>query len=111
MKTTIEIIDGVPHTVIWYIEPDFWDLSEFIGVDKTGVTRGYTKQGDIEYVALPALPRNPRPEDAPLLHMYAAHGLVVQMTGAISAYPFGISHNSEITHCTHNGERVEVAIL
>jgi hypothetical protein len=88
MLVSIENIDGVEHTVIWYIEPfsPFSDALEgkwlnidydgYIGEDKLGVLRGYQgNQGIIEWIALPPLPKNPTTDDAKLLDLYRAHGL------------------------------------
>jgi hypothetical protein len=82
---------------------------------------------------LPALPRYPKPEDAPLLYRYMAEGIVpvlVDKSGynggfigfcAISntqtllvkhsdGQPITIHMEAEITHATMDGERVEIAI-
>lgn len=70
---------------------------------------------------LPALPRHPKPEDAPLLCRYMAEGLelyfswdtskgIIWRVGGFSIDQV-INHNSEITHATLNGERVEIAII
>ena len=80
---------------------------------------------------LPALPRKPTPEDAPLLYRYASEGLMVMIKteGCYSddygipdeedrweeEYEFNsplinVGEPQEITHATLNGERVEIAI-
>ena len=64
-------------------------------------------------VVLPALPRYPKPEDAPLLYRYMAEGIIPildeceSLDRMIFTNGFG---EGRITHATHNGERVEVAI-
>jgi hypothetical protein len=76
---------------------------------------------------LPALPRHPNPSDACLLYRYMAEGIRVYIrefkecdntvellgfeaeTGYLSTSMWGLKH-VEITHCTLNGERAEIAI-
>ena len=75
---------------------------------------------------LPPLPRNPTPEDAPLLYRYMAEGL--EICGSSGRDALGCRHQTTggiyllmstllegnvrvtITHAIHNGERVEIAI-
>ena len=76
---------------------------------------------------LPPLPRNPTPEDAPLLYRYMAEGLEPHASVVVNPRKYsGIEHSAghgiinrmrlyrdttfQITHATHNGERIEIAI-
>jgi len=80
---------------------------------------------------LPALPKHPKPEDAPLLYRYMAEGIEVHADDSymdeevcFRGVARGIEKfilcgdgfinrqfEFEITHATLNGERVEIAIL
>lgn len=60
---------------------------------------------------LPALPKHPKPEDAPLLYAYMAQGLFLWTANSDVIDRFYTGEILvEITHCTHNDERVEIAI-
>ena len=71
---------------------------------------------------LPALPRHPKPEHAPLLYRYMAEGLEVcgGNYGYVERYSYNLDGllraihghvDTEITHAIYNGERVEIAIV
>lgn len=131
MKITIETINDELCTVIWYnkgIEPDikYADVKLLDGSWIFRIRRPTARGCKIKHIAtaLPALPRHPKPEDAPLLYRYMAEGVEPIL---VSNHPVlkgrelfwekylregweDSQHNGEITHATHNGERVEVAI-
>jgi len=79
VKTTIENIAGVPHTVVWHTMP--YVLEEIVhGFISTpcGIII-YSPRMNREHhclaTALPPLPRHPAAKDAWLLYAYASHGL------------------------------------
>lgn len=75
MKTSIEEINGKKYTVVWY-----WNtLRTFEQTLRDGSIIFGDALGDHIATALPALPRNPKPEDAPLLYRYAAEGIWAQI--------------------------------
>ncbi len=61
---------------------------------------------------LPPLPRKPKPSDAWLLHLYAAHGVIAYSDDAdfMTCLFLAGGNMQTITHALHNGERVDVAI-
>lgn len=79
MKTSIEEINGRKCTVVWH--------DCFSGEVELAMKRGYWKplncgfvlhnpqNGNCDAIALPALPRHPKPEDAPKLMRCIAEGL------------------------------------
>lgn len=79
MIISIETIDGKACTVVWRKgDPEFmcWDEADFIGGnDAADTVIGYNRDGDVLYIALSALPRHPKPEDAQLLYRYMADGI------------------------------------
>ena len=126
MKTSIENIGGQLCTVVWY-----WSYGDFPTPEEWKLTRQLVngeRHAIIAYdhiaTALPALPRNPKPEDAQLLYRYMAEGIYPDMVDVDSGEPglfngmfiivsddeCGESYSPKITHATHNGERVEIAI-
>jgi hypothetical protein len=115
MKITIEKINGVEHTVVWYNDNTVPDWANFKVVrDDLGISTGEYK------CPLPPLPKHPTKDDARLLHLYAAHGLELQgYETADDSEPLyntrDILYNFDevtITHCiTESGERVEVVII
>lgn len=82
-KITIEQFNNCKiYTVIYsdtfYTEQSAKDWSGFIGIDlDNGTICGYCKAGELYWIALPPLPRNPTADDAKLLYAYAAQGLRV----------------------------------
>lgn len=129
MKTTIEEINGEPMTVVWNSEACANSISQ--GFKKCHLSEIIIAEGaqymvvgsGVFATALPALPRHPKPEDAPLLYRYMAEGIVPMIKhglheddyNPVTLYtdPEGNFCNKlmrEITHATHNGERVEVVI-
>ncbi len=105
MKTTIEKINGVEHTVVW-VQPykrktleqtaqdglTYWHdkgwtehYYDYIKNPITNETLITAKQANhhIHAIALPPLPRNPTADDAKLLHLYASYGL--QLCGTFYA--------------------------
>jgi hypothetical protein len=135
MNITIEEINGKPHTVITppgieaakegEAELENWRnycvtglLGETICIGESIFDDGLITRG-VCAVFLPPLPRRPTVKDASLLHLYAAHGLYASSEDINTEYqrsPDGginslIYFGQEITHATHNGERVEVAII
>lgn len=127
---TIEEIDGQKMTVVWRDDPAsmFWDDAYFIGVDELGCRSGFSEKGDLQYTAIPALPRKPEPEDARLLYRYMAEGIEVVYSYkdhcgeacAISAasnldsleWCVSKQYRIELKHAINSetGERVEIAI-
>lgn len=126
-KITVETIQGKPYTVVWR-EPEIYpcdaDDTGWIDGVSNGELFGQDAYAD-DYIAiataLPALPRHPKPEDAPLLYRYMAEGIVPMATEEdfhngcdLSNLAFIDSWRTgkgmKITHATHNGERVEIAI-
>jgi hypothetical protein len=130
MKITIEEINGVKHTVVWHdtdkVAP--FDVGDKRGIQftmqhNTGVIAISTLRYDWIATALPPLPRQPTAKDAALLHAYAAHELDVHGTyydafvlrdgeadGLLILRLIHVARKVTITHATHNGERVEIAI-
>jgi hypothetical protein len=121
---TIEAINGKAYTVVIplgvelkEIEGAGWEAVDWQGV-RYSVDRTVPNGDHVIAAALPALPRKPKPEDARLLYLYAAHGIDVRGRKIDDMYPepvvvedvcfqYGLE---EITHATFNGERVEIAI-
>lgn len=133
MKTTIEEINGKLFTVIWHKNV----TQSGYCFDNLRKRNLYFQPDGIGYLifannfyaaALPALPRNPKPEDTRLIHRYLAEGIVLSfatydemgefMQGYSSDYyPIKkILERTEITLCpdprnSETGEKVEVAIV
>jgi hypothetical protein len=78
--------NGNTYTVVYsdivYTEKEAKDWNGgFIGFDlDSGAIRGYCKAGELYWTALPPLPSKPTADDAKLLHLYAAHSLMVWWT-------------------------------
>lgn len=123
MKITIETIKGRKCTVIWHVprEPDGIDWPKKLRV---GYVIRHNQTSEHVATVLPALPRHPKPEHAPLLYRYMAEGIEpmgesVEMQGNIVRFPaehpihctvmIGLGCG-KITHAIFNGERVEIAI-
>lgn len=151
-KVTIETINGKQCTVIRKPFDAAWVKGELARgipmlVDKTYTDQSHTSphsnyqiitKDDVAYFSdyvryehsnygdiitiLPPLPRNPKPEDAPLLYRYMAEGLMPKgeflwldktKSGLNTHHLFDRINKysgAEITHAEHNGERVEIAI-
>lgn len=80
LKVTKETINGKLCTVIWHSpEPRQGCLDDVLW-GYNGVGEIYSNYYGHEHIAtaLPALTRNPTPEDAPLLYRYASEGIEVQ---------------------------------
>lgn len=121
---TIESINGKLYTVVWYVTPlTCGTLGKRFSLLNDGCLAVFGEAECMSHIAtaLPALPRYPKPEDARLLHQYAAYGLKVcnergngfvgySSSGYVSDGGYYCFDNSPITHATFNGERVEVAI-
>jgi len=137
MTITIETINGVEYTVVWHN-----DNYEYRGLDSAYYTRddgtrvisnigwlsyedslfAISSSSSIIATARPALPRYPKPEDAPLLYRYKAENIDPQFQKEINGrnitlgfleYIEGRYHDGEgfeITHAKHNGKRVNIAI-
>lgn len=87
MKTTIETIDGCKCTVIW-MDSAYEDCLVYTNAD--GCIRMYDINTGVHVcTALPALPRNPTADDAPLLYRYAAEG--------VNAFVELVDENDELT--------------
>lgn len=73
---TIEQINGKPHTIIDHFKEGFAQVNlDAFQWCTNGV--GEMFFGGRHYAtALPPLPRHPKPKDAWLLYLYAAHGLI-----------------------------------
>lgn len=129
-KVTVETIGGKKCTVVWHKESKLCD--EWIRANSGGlllvrktVASPYVGYDHIA-TALPALPRNPTPDDARLLYRYMAEGIEAvygykDHTGedcAISAatnldsLEWIISKNYKISlkHTLMNGQPCDVAI-
>lgn len=131
MKTTIEQINGESYTVVWHCPP----TKQCRYKKCTGLNGGFVlvfeQDADAEgyiAIALPALPRHPKPEDAQLLYRYMAEGVVpcggwlrtqkyfreIKCKSVSFALMDAIVRNVSkivITHATDkDGNRVEVAI-
>lgn len=134
-KITVETIQGKPYTVVWRdINTDEDIASGFVeGKFEKIASDGVCKylvvhDEDIAATALPALPRHPKPEDAPLLYRYASEGIFVWISvmreqgfqdgctvwEGESISLLNMLHCSDITSETLYGflsnERVEIAI-
>lgn len=130
---TIEEINGEKYTVVWHGSPE-----------RTPEPRQWFEMPDGTFIllvlefdggancyatALPALPRHPKPEDAPLLYRYMAEiiDITIKQTnndpdcldfvglfseGAEEWFITTDEYKVEITHAINSdtGERVEVAI-
>lgn len=124
---TTEEINGQKMTVVWHTDKfRLWaHIGRDVGIDwKQGVDGCcYWFSQEPAYciaTALPALPRNPKPEDAKLLYRYMAEGIALRtivdkkykQSGALLFLALELESRSqiEITHATFEGERVEVAI-
>ena len=131
-RVTIEEISGELMTVVWC------DDANFIALDKAKVRCGYelfTTLGKHVATALPALPRHPKPEDAPLLYRYMAEELLPYLDDGNRSGLFNGRHvngswlvstnwgddmldgmgicdlyKTRINHAIYAGERVEIAI-
>ena len=118
-KITKETINGAEFTVVWhkgYIDRECF-LSPVVA-DYGFIFPVYDKiesnKRSLEATALPALPRNPKPEDAPLLYRYMAEGItpVCNYEGDLIDAIYKQWPHLEITHAidSQTGERVEIAI-
>ena len=119
LTVTQETIQGKPYTVLWHDD----SIESFNGT-MTSTYHGYVWHLGDKLVAtvLRALPKYPKPEDAPLLYAYLAHGLTV--CGNVGKHKYAVQNaicfmdtvydpymSKEITHCTDaDGHPVEVAI-
>lgn len=132
---TIEQIEGRPHTVVWHgYTPKGGVLGRRFTTLFGGIYAVFMDSDCLDHIAtaLPPLPRNPKPKDAPRLHLYAAHGIGVYL----ATEEFGLSDPTiarfigrfdnwwcvegggvtmsfskcRIRHAIHNRERVEIAI-
>lgn len=127
-KITIEEIQGKKYTVVWHANmSENYMRSELTWLPlKNGCLINYP-WGAATHIAtaLPALPRHPKPEHASLLYRYMAEGMQIKgrfytrdndwEVDFMTAHPESViwqedGCKSEITHATHNGERVEIAI-
>lgn len=130
MKTSIETINGELCTVVWRInEPDVsgfmqWatsqDQAQHWGKDQFTGCR-YFFMEELALIALPALPKHPKPEHAWLLYRYMAEGLTPHSTpawkhgwdldGVALIQALSCRALQVITHCEDiDGHRVDVAI-
>lgn len=140
-KITIEEINGKEFTIVRKPYNAEWVKDELeigcVVLEKKGNQDG--KQGwiymysihqlddlyyqdiikDVESVivaVLPALPRHPKPEDAPLLYKYMSEGLMPVFDGKKPACDYLTTRSIEgiwmltITHATHNNELIKIAI-
>jgi hypothetical protein len=130
MTVTIKEIDGELMTVVWQ-----GGIGGSRVLTSTEIYSAiykplddclfFAESGDIFAVALPALPRNPKPEDAALIYRYMAEGIYpkgerlggIQISsGELVERCLDEEHSKniglEITHAidTKTGERVEIAI-
>lgn len=118
MKTTIETINGKKYTVVWHDGALSGFFSNGVVTDPLGCKYAYNHQLEVSATGLPALPRHPNPEDAPLLYRYASEGLFPAGTMggrfndcAAIAYLVGGNALPEMTHAIDkDGNKVEVAI-
>ena len=135
MKTTIETINGKEYTVVWYgsknklPKPIQW--FRMPNREQILLIKELDGGCNVYATALPALPRHPKPEDTPLLHRYAAEGLMVwwadndknnPMRNAWMSNPHLVQFNEiarhtdsrtriEITHAVDkDGNKIDVAI-
>lgn len=139
-KVSIEEINGKQCTVIRKPFDAEWvkeqlSMGNYVRVETFNmewervVSQDFITNTNLKYILtiLPALPKHPKPEDAPLLHRYMAEGL--EICGiSVHSWDGGkrkLKENSnsrilrnffdntldKITHATHKGERVEIAIL
>jgi hypothetical protein len=114
MKTTIEEINGVKHTVVWHsdmrigywINCGLFYVKTLSHVEIKDEEPNSVSQKHVA-TALPALPRNPTADDAELLHFYAAHGLT-----ATYEHEDGRDYDQREINCAidKQGNRVEIAI-
>lgn len=134
MKTSIETINGKLCTIVWH---GYNPIKNTIGrrfATLHGGTFAVFKDADcLDHIAtaIPALPRNPKPKDAPLLYRYASEGLMVWWTDNDEEKPrtcawvinmhlvnynqlvehTNLTRRMEITHAVDSeGNKVEVAI-
>ena len=77
MLVSVENIDGVKHTVIWYSEIDAHIICDEGWYDCYLHKICIDGNGKVIATALPPLPRNPNADDAKLLYAYVAYGLKV----------------------------------
>jgi hypothetical protein len=123
---TIENINGVPHTVIWYRE--YVTASHINKESGTYAWAELKPFGSALFVnegvnvhaaiALAPMPRYPAKDDAALLYAYASHGIFVGTEYAEILSPENIMYRIKssplvvvITHAVNaQGERVDVAI-
>jgi hypothetical protein len=138
MAITITDINGVNHTVVWHDgTAGKWNGDYRRLHDGKWLLWHSFNRNHHTATALPPLPRHLTAKDAPLLHAYAAQGLVPVLTLAahymrptclfigelaggvvVSApdcdkesYPLFVAWEAvEIAHAMYNGERVEIAI-
>lgn len=123
MKVSIETIYTKKYTVIYHDEQLFCKiLGRRLVTLGNGVLEIFREPECLDHIAtaLPPLPRNPKPEDAPLLYAYMAEGLTVycdcpverglDISIVLATLCTFIHGDFEITHATLGGERVEIAI-
>lgn len=125
MKTSIEQINGQPYTVVWHTkivrntaqitDPDWCLLMDNHSGDWT-----IYEANDYSHIAtaLPALPKHPKTEDAPLLYRYMAEGVMCRgkcfdlfgdVQENVLIFP---QMESEITHAiTPEGNRIEIPLI
>jgi len=122
-KITIEEIKGKKYTVVWHANMSKnYMRSELTWLPlKNGCLINYPWEAATQIAtALPALPRNPKPSDAALIWRYMAEGILPMLRGVDTFYPafFAVDDKGlwdagetiKISHATHNGERVKIAI-
>lgn len=82
---TIETINGKKYTVVWHVNmSDNYKRRELTWMPlKNGCLInhlwGITLEATHIATALSALPRQPKPEDAPLLYLYMSEGIAIAM--------------------------------
>lgn len=117
---TIEEIDAKKYTVVWTKYSD-----------SSSIFTSYEVDSVMFATHLPALPRNPKLEDAPLLYRYMGEGIDIYFEAyghgevwserMVGAYENGelclqggsethLSKDAKISHATYNGEQVNIAI-
>lgn len=128
-KVSIEEINGKQCTVIRKPFDAEWvkeqlGMGNYVRVETFNmewervVSQDFITNTNLKYILtiLPAIPKHPKPEDAPLLYRYMAEGIIPMYKIHIAAECFlPVSQHCigkvTITHATHKGERVEIAIL
>lgn len=119
-NVSIVSINGVEYTVVWHGAPRRWS-GDFRRLHNNALVlhNAFNRNHHIA-TALPPLPKHPTKDDAWLLHLYAAHGLIAQLQDREGAYgdftnflPLydGEKYCVSFLYCTtESGERVSVAI-